>query len=386
MGHDPAFTNIPFQNWVTEGPKEQFRWKIRISSPELSPHQRLATTIQIQVDGKEFAKRCCEGNGVALVQIKDLQGRVYQTSGVRELRDMKAGAEHYNVDFSWIAFVLPGKYEVALAMFFKGGAEYNFATRELNVGRLKSDPLVDSWKGLPNVEFTDPLEGGVNDFLLPEISGLYLPVATRRPVRMDVLVNLTPYTTELSYPPLYREKLAVLLPVLKIFGQLNLANGFLNVATLDLSLNRMTFQQDAITSGNLDLPGLKDALTAADHHKIDFHDLGRVEPDGVLLSEELNRRLNRGNGPADRQGQPPLRIVILVSSSLTFDGKGPSPIEPPEDHDFIVYYMNVQYGEGQAYDQIEKVLKKLKPRIYSVSSPEDTRKTLAKILADISQL
>ena len=63
---------------------------------------------------------------------------------------------------------------------------------QLHVNPLKNDPLAGSWRDLPPVEILQP-EQSPDDMFLPNITGrLNLPLETRRPVRVDVLVNASP--------------------------------------------------------------------------------------------------------------------------------------------------------------------------------------------------
>ena len=109
---DLAFQAVPFREWLSEGPKAQLPWRARIFAPELSQHQRIWVRIQIEVDGNELLKKCCDGRSVALVEITDQQGRAYRNYAARDLKEVKPGLSQYTVTLSWTVFVLPGDYQV----------------------------------------------------------------------------------------------------------------------------------------------------------------------------------------------------------------------------------------------------------------------------------
>lgn len=125
LDDDPAFKDAPFEEWLAEGPREELRWKTRIGPTELSLHERMLADIEVQIDGREILKRCCEGRAVSLMQITDGQGRAYQDHGIVELKDVKPGAKQYLVNFEFQALVLPGDYRMGAGVLLqrKGGTQ-----------------------------------------------------------------------------------------------------------------------------------------------------------------------------------------------------------------------------------------------------------------------
>src|SRR5207244_2525137 len=96
-----VFAAVPFQQWVEEGAKADLPWHPRITPPRLTLHQRIAVRVEVQLDGKELVKRCCDGQAIALVEIKDQQGRIYRNYGEKELKDAEAALSEYMIDISW---------------------------------------------------------------------------------------------------------------------------------------------------------------------------------------------------------------------------------------------------------------------------------------------
>jgi hypothetical protein len=115
------------------------------------------------------------------------------------------------VILSWSVFVLPGEYQVVLALYYSGREGHSLAVEKLHVSPLKNDPLPQSWLGLPTVEFCDAQPEGVDEYLLPGVAGrLHLPIMTRRPIQVEILENLTPYRAEQRDSTLYKERLGAL--------------------------------------------------------------------------------------------------------------------------------------------------------------------------------
>jgi hypothetical protein len=400
-----------FQKWVTEGPRTELPWKVHVFPAQLSLHERLSVRMQIEIDGNELAKRCCDGGAIGLVQVRDQQGRIYRNHAIHGLRDAKSGMSQYLVDLDWTAFVLPGDYEVALAFYYSGRTEHNLAVEKLHVGPLKNDPLPESWKGLPQVEFWDAAsEQEMDNLFLPGVLGrLHLPVSSQHRLEVEVVENLTPYRVEQRRPKLYKDRLAVLLPIFKTLGQLQVENGILDMATLDFTRSRATYEQDGMRGGDLNWDGLRDALVANSANVVDVHDIREDTQYAVYFREEITRRLTSKGGAGTAETGTPKRVLIVISTGMEFGLGKVQALAPPPDGNFAVYHVRYDYmpqgpafhyapgpfgpyevpraqGREQTDDGIGKMLKPLKPRTFGVNSAEGLRKALATMLAEISNM
>jgi hypothetical protein len=54
-----AFAAVPFQQWVAEGAKTELPWHPRITPPKLTPHERIALQLEVQLDGIELVAGFC---------------------------------------------------------------------------------------------------------------------------------------------------------------------------------------------------------------------------------------------------------------------------------------------------------------------------------------
>jgi hypothetical protein len=410
QGHetDLAFQAVPFERWLADGPRAQLPWRTRIFAPELSQHQRIWARVQIELDGNELLKRCCDGRSVALVEITDQQGRKYRNYAEQDLKEVKQGVSQYMVTLSWDVFVLPGDYQVALVLYYSGREGHSLAVERLHVGALKNDPLPESWRGLPAVEFCDPQPEGVDAYLLPGItSRLRLSIMTRRPIQVEILENLTPYQAEQRHPAQYKDRLGVLLPILRTFGQMEVQNGSLGLTTLDVKRRRETFAQEGVKEGQVDWAGLKKALEANITTAIDVHDIRESEQYGAFFQQEIERRLTaeKRTGPGEGQALP---VLIVISAVMQFRFVKTISITPPPGGNFVVYYLRYEFpppssqrsvlalpqvqGQDsserfeQTVDGIGKALKDLKPRVFTAHSAEGVRKAIAAIAREISQM
>jgi hypothetical protein len=246
---DPVFSQIPLDQWLSQGDQSHMRWTVRLSDPELSTHQRLITEVHVEVDGAELAKRRGKGEFLVLVQLTDEKGRVWRNHQEMDLEHLEEGMKSNNAVFSQLLFLVPGDYRVSVAIFANSTGEHNAVQRRLHVAALKNDPLPGAWRDLPAVEFLPP-SMLPDSWYLPSIEGkLRLPVRTHEPVHVDLIVNLTPSEQLTGSTGVQNRNLGVLLPVTKVLAQVDWGNATFSLALLDLARRRVTYQENGVQPG-----------------------------------------------------------------------------------------------------------------------------------------
>jgi hypothetical protein len=398
-----AFAAVPFQQWVAEGPKAQLPWHPRITSPTLTLHQRIAVRVEVELNGSELVKRCCEGQAVALLEIRDQHGRIYRNYGGKDLKDAKPGFREYSVGISWQIFLLPGEYKATIAFYYSGRNAHSLTTQRVHVGSLKYEPLPGSWRELPAVEFCDPQPEGLDAFLLPNIEGrLRLPVKASRQIQLEILENLTPYPSERRRPKLYTDRLGVFLPILKTFGEFEVENGTVGVSLLDFTRGGVVFEQQDIKQGQVSWTNLKDAIAANSVTAVDVHELLQGEQFGEFFSGEMARRLDEPGSDGA------MRVFVVISGPMDLGSRTPIEVAPPARGNFAVFYLRCDFLQTSAAvkpgpffaepvapseqemerseDGIGKALRELKPRVLAVHSAQAVREAIATISSDISRM
>jgi len=400
---DAAFAAAPFQQWIAQGPKAELPWHSRISAPALTLHQRMAVRVEVELDGNELVARCCEGKAVALVAITDQQGHTYRNFGEKDLKDATAGLGQYMISLSWEVFLLPGDYKATIVFYYSGRSAHNLISERVHVGALKHDPLPESWRDLPTVEFCGSQPEGLDAFLLPNIEGrLRLPAKSGRPIQVEILENVTPYPSERRRPKLYADRLAVFLPILKTLSQLQVDNGKVGLSVLDFARRSVVFDQQNITDREVSWTKFKDAMAANSVVVVDAHDLEREHDYGQFFASEMTRRLDGAGSDSAK------RVLIVISGPMELGSRKPLEMAAPAEGNFAVFYVRCDFllqaplvvpspifGRPVALppqrlealeDGIGKALRKLKPRVFGVHSPEGVRDALAVILSDLSAM
>src|SRR5260370_31729153 len=124
-----------------------------------------------------------------LVQIEDADHRIYRSHGALALQQVTEAAGKSDIVYTQDAFVRPGEYRVDLAIFDSKTGEHSALQRKFRANPLKNDPLPAAWNDLPPVEFTAAVQAP-DTLFLPYVTGrLRLLLETRRPGRIEVLMN-----------------------------------------------------------------------------------------------------------------------------------------------------------------------------------------------------
>jgi hypothetical protein len=404
---DPVFDRIPFEQWLKGGGDAHMRWSVEVSPSRLSAYQRLSIVLVVRIDGTEFVKRSGPGQMVVFMEIRDRDDRVFRTHRALHFDELKNTSDLSSISFEQRAFIVPGDYQVAAAILDTGSKEHALRKIKLHVPEVPRDPLPNSWRDIPEVEYvtaTDPPDA----WYLPEVSTrLSLPAQNERPVRVEVIVNESP--TELATGRAGRtmkRNMGNLIPALRVLSQMDIQNGSINVTVLDLERRKESFHQEGVKK--LDWVGLRAALTENDPNQIDVHALENHEQNAQFFVSEVRKRLESTPDPA--------KVLIVLSGPMAFPkGADLRPIEAAPEPGTRVFYIRYypprptliggfqgggMGGRGRApiapsvpspphgpstEDSLGRTLKPLGPRTFDVTTPIEFRNALAAIISEISR-
>jgi hypothetical protein len=420
---DSVFADAPFDKWVAQGPRQDVPWKVHMTADLLSFHQRLIATIKVEVPGPELLKRSHDEHLVLLIQARNGEGVSSRNYGVLELDNLKPEMKRSDVEFSWQAFAVPGQYEVSVALWDRKSGEHNFMRQLFHVDAYKNDPLPEMWRGLDAFEFWSTKRDGPDYMFHSDIDGRpNLPLATRRPIEVEVLLDMTPsaeiFRGNYGY---YNRYLGAALPVFKLFNQINIRNGSRSAAALDLVQRHVVFEQN--DGKDLAWASLQKTLSPDNGPgMVSVKDLQNRKQSPVYLREEIVRRLKAALDQPVGHGEKPLHVFVVIGSPMDFYVFPTLPaIETGNEQDCVIYYLQFdifEHEQPRTHDpmrysnrgfnrernsdrdadnfergrfngnagNVEKMLKPLKIRAFQVRSPDDVRRALAKIMDDLGKL
>lgn len=394
-GPVPGLWDIPFQKWVSEGERKEIPWEVKVFPPGLRLHQRLAVRINAQVKG-EVLERLGPVQELMLVgRMADSDGHWLESHGIGWTRVDKPLPDGASLAMTLQAVVLPGEYTLGLILYDRVTGQRSVTRRALHVPRIHNDPLADAFRDLPRVEFLQTRGSSGVAVRTGVTSRLWLPVTTRRRVRIEVLVNfsLSEQYSGLKWADQFN--VGAMLTLLSVLSQLEVSNGSLRVTGLDLMRRRVVFEQDNVQ--DLDWGRLIKKLQEANPQVVDKETLEGRKQNAAFFREEMARRLAeeaappaaappRGDAhPTERQA--PTRVFIVVSSAMLFPrGADLAPLPRREHTNIRVFHLRYQVGPSNLWDELNRILKPLEPRTFTMDSPMNVRRALGEILRELRRL
>jgi hypothetical protein len=387
------FSRFPFDEWAAEQAKPGIPWAIELQKAHLTPHQRLFAPIRVHVGSSRFKVRPLI-QIVTLLRIEDASGARYQTATASWLRNTNWDGRYGDLTVSFTAFFRPGDYVLSIAVCDTETLAHSFTRRRYHVGAGKSDPLAEAWKELPAVEFVQP-ESNPSVWYRPELrSVIRLPVANRKPVRIELLVNITP--SKLGSLNQFRGNMQVVIPSMKVLMGIDPAAGSVGLSIADINRQAIVYEQPEVRISNIGRgapPGysewtpIRRILEGFSAAKVEAESLANQHRMLGFVSTTVSRLL----APADEP-----RVLIVLSAPVNFSHQEtvPPPELPPDPHRHVFYlrYAPVvpsQRGEwldAMFADDIERILRPEGARIFRITTPEQFRKALAAILSEIAAM
>jgi hypothetical protein len=398
ISQQALFAEAPFDRWHAEGQREEVTWKVKLFPARLSVHQRLEAGIEVHIPLQEIAGR---GNHriSLLLQLTDSSHHRYRACQLLDLNEAEAGPApargkgQGDVPFWWGMFVLPGDYDVEVALYDRTTGEHNFIRHKLTVAPLNNDPLPGAWRGLPSVEFESPATGGLDSLYRADVEGrLSLPLRTTRPLHLEVLADMTPSDVFLGDARKYEHYLAGALPIVKVLSQISPTKGSVSVAALDLEDRRVTVEQPNLQ--DLNWSPLKESLASRNGPTVvSMRSLMDRRHTPAFLREELVRRLQAAPLAPGPAGDPLVVFVVVGGAMDAYSFPDMPPISLPTGTEYAVFYLHYDFpekagpkGTAGAAKKLERMLRPLHVRSFSVRSAESIRYALARVLDEISRM
>ena len=385
---------VPFREWVAQGEQEQIPWKVLLSEPQLTFHQRIGVSIRVELSGKALNARGERHNLTVLARMADREGRWIDRGGIVRGEWNERFPARSGIRFVMNVLVQPGEYSVGIVLLDLLTGERSVTRRALKVPALKNDPLPASWRNLPRAEFLGDTDG-FETLVRPGMrSRLWLPAPTRRPVHIEVLANLAVSELFAGSRTAHWINLTSVLAALRVLTQIDLPNGRMGVTTVDLLRRKVVFEQK--DARRMDWRSLRDTLEQTNPGMISARALETRREGAAFLRELLAERLAApaaapdAGSSASAQGtraepeKKPQRVVIVLTTGFYFPrGANLAPLQPPPDCGCKVYYLENRVGASNLWDQIPKLLRPLRPQHFRIDRPMDLRRALAVLLEDL---
>lgn len=370
--------SIPISDWLNAGEHSEVPWAFNIRPPYLRIDQRLEIAYTARISGKDL-NRSGKNHEIFLIsRISSPDGEWLSEPHV--VRHTVEGQLPNNVraEFYTRVVVLPGEYVFWAVWYDRATGKHNVAKRRVRVPELRGDPLPDLYVRMPLVEFVGVDEANSTSAAFVH-SQLYLPVPNKRPLQVELVSMLSPPEQWTGRMRVMRTLNDATLGALAALSQMELTQGSLSISGLDLVRRQVMFEQREFE--RVKWASLMDAMKQAQSLNVSAEALQGAKNNGAFFREFLSRRLT------DDSEDDAMRVVIVVTSSRLFEsGSDLRPLQIDGDCNCRVYYLRFRLNVNDVFDQLDRLMKPLRPRIFNLLNAGDFRKAIAAIVRDLSGL
>lgn len=378
--HPPLdLRSIPISDWLNAGDHSDIPWNLRVRDPYLRIDQRMEVSYSARIAAKDL-NRSGKSHELFLVS------RISSPDGewLNEPRIVRHTLEedlpkHVEAEFLMRVVVQPGDYMLWVVLYDRKTGKHNVTKQRLRVPEMRGDPLPDLYSRMPLVEFPEADPAVENDASFVN-SQLYLPVRNKRPLQVHLISMLSPPEQWTGRTRIMRAHNDDTLGALAALSQMNLTEGSLSITGLDLVRRQVMFEQRDFQ--NVKWASLMDAMKKAQSPDISTQALQGAKNNGAFFREILNQRLTAES--AESNG---MRVIVVVTSARLFEsGADLRPLQIEGDCNCRVYYLRFRLNLNDVFDQLERLMKPLRPRTFNLITARDLRKAIAEIVEDLGKL
>jgi hypothetical protein len=370
--------SIPISDWLNAGEHADIPWYFTVRQPFLRIDQRVEVSYIARISGKNLNRTGAHHELYLISRISSPDGEwLNEPQIVRHTTEQLAN--NVQAEFFMEFVVRPGDYLLWCVLYDKQTGKHNLARRRVKVSELGGDPLPDLYQHMPLVQFPDPgaPTAGALQFVN---SQLYLPAHNKRPLQVELISMLSPPEQWTGRTRVMRAHNDSTLGALAALSQIDLSEGNISITGLDLARREVLFEQRDFRRVKWD--SLMEAMKKAQSLDISAQALQGAKNNGAFFREVLNQRLT----DVSSEGEP-LRVVIVVTSAQLFEsGADLRPVQVEGDCNCRVYYLRFRLNLNDVFDQLEKFMKPLHPRVFNLITARDLRKAISEILDDLEKL
>jgi len=367
---------IPLAEWLAAGDTAQIPWKVEFGKPELRIDQRYEIAYSGGVQNKDVDWSGDEEELTYASGISSPDGQWLIPPRAARQVVSKLQSPESRIFFGDCIFVKPGDYVLWMALYDSHSGRHSIARHRIRATEFPDEPLPKVNDTLPEALF--PIALGPDPRAHDPMPGpLFLPISNKRPLDVELISVVSPSDQWAGRSDFVQWINNRVLAAASVLSQMRVANGSMSATALDL-INRLTpFQQRNFTQ--LDWTGLAGTFTkVADSGKVSMPALETVKERSVFFRKAIHEQL----GPPGEA----IRIVILISGSMVFErGSDLTPATVEGDCRCRVYHVRLLV-RGDVFDDLEKLIKPLRPKTFDVGSGHDLRKALAEMVRDLEGL
>ena len=422
--------SVPIDEWLSQGEQRQFKCDVHIGQPTLTFQQRYRVFVKASLPAPSLQRESVRRDLHFFLKVADENGKWFSGQTYNHFRVEKQFDKRMDIELDAGLYLQPGKFTVAVIVYDSVLQQHNIVFRHVRVQSPKDDAFPQLLSALPRVEFLPaPVEG-----VATLASGhALLPIQTERPVELDIVVDLSPYTRgftffaqsgfaaessstpgadpvapssairrprdmssaqSISFPPGFRRPLpqgvrrtlkgfqSRMLEAASILSDLDPRNGCARVTVFNtLSRRVLLTAQPALSA---DWLKTWDDVFDTDLNIISVQDLAGSVEAAKFFRDQVEKLMAQAP-TCNLSGQRPIRILALLSRGAHFPyGANQPSIEAKCD--CRAFYLLEHEDVMDMFDDLQRILKPLSPRRMEFQDPRQFRRKLAALIETIQTL
>jgi hypothetical protein len=396
-------SSVPVTEWLAGPDRQDFPWSVQILGPSLTLQQHNLVQIVAALRGRDLLRGVSIRDLHFVTKIADDQGNWLEGQSYSHFvtpADFSPGDTLRS--FSNL-YLRPGSYTVAMIAYDSLHHSGNVWRSKLSVDPV-NDLLPALGRAFPAVEFLpevslSPLLKDVTWSLTSQLAlaslmvdplalghgTADLPIANKRPVRIDVIVNLSDgmevLTRQQEASWWYKYDEGWMLQVGNLLSQLAPQEGCVRFSAIDILRHDVVV--DRVDSQNVDWDNISKKIAATELDKIDIKTLTQKET--ALWFKQFVERVTEDAYSCALRDAVPEHVVVVVSRAMPFPIHATVEAVESNTPEPLSYYLVALYANGSLnWDEIEKVLKPMKPKRLPFTGALGLRRTVEFIMTDLA--
>lgn len=371
----PGFPGIP-SSWFNEPENHARKWKVSFNG-DLAYNQRLAVSMRAEFPVPKLELR--KGTLYFIARLAGGSGRFFPGYDYASLDLRTLPPRSDRINWHTQIFVRAGTYQAMLLVYDIGNNQHYLWRQTVTVEEPKVLPELD--RNMPAVEFVDREQH-------PIPTNEYLPIDVKRPLRIDVVLNLT-NDMQMSVEPTFFSRLrqysveGALQGSVVMLSQLQPDNGCVRVSAVDIIHLQVALDQ-APADPNTNWTAVRETLNKnRDAITVDVKTLEGRHKAREFFSRFIDKVVSDTSG-CGSLAEHTDRAFIIVSDSLLFPNHSyEEPLSAPAQVGHKFFHFRVTSHSIPTWDQVARMLSPLHPRRFEIDSPMDLRKAVAKMIEDL---
>jgi hypothetical protein len=202
-------------------------------------------------------------------------------------------------------------------------------------------------------------------------------VANKQALDIELISPLDFPSDWVERPDFIRSTTNRLVAGMAVLSQLKLEKSSISATVVDLVNRQTLFEQPNLLE--LEWKRLVEAYPKlAEANRLSLKAIETRKDRAAFFRQFLQNRLE---GPRERT-----RVLIILSGSVLFEGGSDfTPVSTESNCRCRIYHLHFQESATVSFNDVEKLLKGLRPRTFDIESARDFRKALADIIRDLAQ-